>query len=350
MKQLLIIGNLINGDDSINGQTLKTKNYISAFKEYGYEVGIFDTCGYSKRPLTKTLDLFFKIRKFKTIIMLPDINGMRFLSTFIPFAKKKKTQVYYSVVGGWLPSFVATHEKFIKRLNRLNGIFVENNNMKENLQFNGVQNVYIVNNFKIYKKNDENDINYESFCSKRHSFCFFSRIDVEKGTKEMIDAIEIVNKKGFNVHLDIYGPIFQEYRNDFLNSINRLKDNISYKGIGDPDLAPSIISSYYMQLFPTRCPTEGIPGSIIDSFAAGVPIISTLWNPKFPLVKNLINGLIVEMDSAEDIAEKIIYAIENPRTIYKMHQNCLNIFKLEYDYHLIMKKMIDIISEDEKGI
>ena len=33
-----------------------------------------------------------------------------------------------------------------------------------------------------------------------------------------------------------------------------------------------------MQIFPTRFTTEGIPGSIIDSYYAGVPVLASKWN------------------------------------------------------------------------
>lgn len=42
--------------------------------------------------------------------------------------------------------------------------------------------------------------------------------------------------------------------------------------------AVEIISKYHYQIFPTRYKTEGIPGSIIDSFFSGTPVIASKWD------------------------------------------------------------------------
>ena len=38
-----------------------------------------------------------------------------------------------------------------------------------------------------------------------------------------------------------------------------------------------VLKDYFALLFPTRFYTEGIPGTILDAYAAGLPIISAKW-------------------------------------------------------------------------
>lgn len=57
---------------------------------------------------------------------------------------------------------------------------------------------------------------------------------------------------------------------------------------------------------------EGMSNAMLEALATGLPIISTNTGGAKELVKDGINGFIVEKENEEDIAKKIIILIENP--------------------------------------
>jgi len=70
-------------------------------------------------------------------------------------------------------------------------------------------------------------------------------------------------------------------------------------------------------LFTPRTP-EGHPWVIIEAMAAGLPIISTDQGAITESVIDGVNGFIVEKNNPQQIAEKILYLLENPEIRQRM--------------------------------
>ena len=64
-------------------------------------------------------------------------------------------------------------------------------------------------------------------------------------------------------------------------------------------------------LFPTRFPDEGIPGTIIDAFAAGIPIISSKWLYFDEIFEDHKTALGYDFLNVDSLVDAIIYATEN---------------------------------------
>ena len=73
-----------------------------------------------------------------------------------------------------------------------------------------------------------------------------------------------------------------------------------------------------MLLFPTRFFTEGIPGTIIDAYAAGVPILSAKWESYNDVVDEGETGISYEFGNIEDFERKLLIIKDNPEVITNM--------------------------------
>lgn len=105
--------------------------------------------------------------------------------------------------------------------------------------------------------------------------------------------------------------------------IDKSADFVTYKGFVDAAKSVETLQSYYMLLFPTRYYNEGIPGTIIDAMAAGVPVIARKWHYCSEMLMHQINGLIYDFDDKNGLFEMIKYSIENETVIVKMKSKCL---------------------------
>ena len=99
-----------------------------------------------------------------------------------------------------------------------------------------------------------------------------------------------------------------------------------------------------MLLFPTKYYTEGIPGTIIDSYASGVPVIASNWQNCEDVVINKKTGLIFEFNNLTKFKEKLIYAYHNQKKIYCMKNNCIEHARL-YCSIETLKPLFDILGE-----
>jgi glycosyltransferase involved in cell wall biosynthesis len=101
----------------------------------------------------------------------------------------------------------------------------------------------------------------------------------KKGIEDAVDAVRFVNRRYGKTafSLDIYGPVDPEENEWFENLKQNFPSEIRYCGCVDANKSVDVVKDYFALLFPTRFFTEGIPGTIIDAYAAGVPVISAKW-------------------------------------------------------------------------
>ena len=91
--------------------------------------------------------------------------------------------------------------------------------------------------------------------------------------------------------------------------------------------------------FPTYYIMEGHPWVIIEAMAAGLPIITTNHAAITESVKDGVNGFIVEKQNPKQIAEKIIYLIENPDIRKKMGEASRRLYLENFTEEKMVERM-----------
>ena len=326
MKRVCVIGHFGFGHDLLNGQTIKTKIVANEVeKNVGKdEIVRIDTHGGLKAIIKLSFVLLYAVIFFKNIIVMPAHNGLRIIAPLLVlynFAFKKK--LHYVVIGGWLPDFLKSKPFLSKCLKRFQFIYVETQAMKSSLMQVGFNNVLVMPNFKDLKILNEQDFPQPSLNILR--FCTFSRVMKEKGIEDAIVAIQNVNKNlGREIcRLDIYGQIDENQTSWFEQLQKQFPPYVQYKGCVAFDKSVEILKDYYALLFPTYYSGEGFAGTLLDSFAAGVPVIASDWHYNADIVDDGINGFIVPVKDAESLSSKIEWCIHNNDLLNGMKKKCL---------------------------
>ena len=114
--------------------------------------------------------------------------------------------------------------------------------------------------------------------------------------KGIVDAIETVHNDNeenqYKFHLNIWGPIEEEFRDEFEEMIEKYPQDFSYKGTVNYNMSVETLTDHIALLFPTYWKGEGFPGTIIDAYAAGLPVIATDWNANSELIGNFKTGWV----------------------------------------------------------
>lgn len=325
MKKVGIIGHFGFGQELANGQTVKTKNLSLGIKKYtSIDVLEVDSFGWSKHPFRLLQNIKSVFIACDTVIMLPAHNGVKFFAPlFCYFKKLHHKKIIYDVIGGWLPEFLNTHPKLKKSLQTFDGIWVETETMKKQLCDMGFDNVMVVPNFKELTPLTESELVYpEGFPLK---LCTFSRVAEGKGIDTAVDVIERVNEKmGYTAFsLDIYGPVADEEKMWFEALNRRLPPYVQYRGCVNSTKSVEVLQNYYALLFPTHHYTEGVPGTIIDAYAAGVPVVSANWESCKDIVDDGKTGMVYSFDCIDDFEELMIKILHTPKELLNMKKNCL---------------------------
>lgn len=136
-------------------------------------------------------------------------------------------------------------------------------------------------------------------------FIFISRILREKGIEEYLNAAQEIKNKYSSTEFHILGFCEENYQ----NQIDRLQKEgfIIYHGAQN-DVRPYIGKAWCM-VHPSFYP-EGMSNVLLESCAAGRPIITTDRPGCGEIVETGVNGYIVNQRDAYDVSRKIEQFIE----------------------------------------
>lgn len=222
-----------------------------------------------------------------------------------------------------MPKVLKNQTKLLKELKEFEGIYVETHSMINALNNLGLNNVHYLPNFKRINILKQDDLVYSH--SEPYKLCTFSRVMMEKGIEDAISIVKNINNSFGKIiyTLDIYGQVEKDYKERFKEISDQFPSYISYKGFVKYDNSVNVLKNYFVLLFPTNFSTEGIPGTIIDAYAAGVPVISSKWNSFDEIIEEAKTGLGYEFGDVQDLESKLIKIKDNPQMIINMKQNCV---------------------------
>ena len=203
MKKIAIIGHYGEGENLVNGQTIKTKIVTNELEKYFGEIEV-DRIDTHKKIINSIVKSVKSLINHRNIIMLPAHNGVRiftpvlFLSNLI-----FRRSLHYIVIGGWLPDFLHNKRVLSWFLKRFDYIYVETNGMKLKMDGLGFSNVVVMPYCKDLNIIDCNELVYN--CSDTvFKFCTFSRVMKEKGVEDAVEAIKILNSQDNNRNYYLY--------------------------------------------------------------------------------------------------------------------------------------------------
>ena len=342
MNKIAIIGHFGENKMCIDGQTIKTQNLFHALSGISEaNVTKIDTYGWKKHPFRLFMAVNQAVKENDAIIMLPAHNGVQVFSSLLLFLnKKRKKKLYYDIIGAWLPSLLENKPRVAKSLRQFDGLWAETNTMRKDLEKQGFKNVTIIPNFKDIEPISEQDINYISELPIR--LVIFSRISELKGVTDAIEAIARVNQDGANYTLDIYGPIEESYKEKFEGLLVRNSKFTRYGGVINSSDSVSVLKNYHALLFPTKSYTEGIPGTIIDAYCAGLPVIASMWESYSDICIEGKTSLGYDFSNFEDLVTLLLKIKNDPKIL-----NCLRQYSLvegeKYTSSEVVKLLLSIL-------
>lgn len=346
MPKVLIVGFFDFEKLDTGGQPVKTRElYTLLCEKYDDEnIYIIETKGWKKKPLNLLLDFYKKTKLCDIFIMLPAHNGVGVFGRIFAFIKKKTgKKIFYDVIGGWLSEKLEKEPKLKRVLKHFDGIWVETSSMKKGLNDLGLDNVVVIPNFKTLTPLKEEQLVIQD--TPPFKLCTFSRVIKEKGIEDAINAVKNINHKNEKViyTLDIYGQIPESYKQRFEDLQSDFPEYISYKGCVSPSSSVEILKDYFALLFPTHYYTEGVPGTLIDAYAAGVPVIAPLWLNYKDVFEDGITGWGYEFDNYDEFLKILDKVSKEPQEFVKMKAAALNYYNKFTDKNAfnIIKKMVE---------
>lgn len=172
-------------------------------------------------------------------------------------------------------------------------------------------------------------------------FGMVSRLLVEKGVREFVEAAKIVKEKYPEVKFSIAGAI-----DDNPGGITREQLNI-WKKEGHVDFLGQIsdVKGYLTELSVFVLPSyrEGIPRSTQEAMSIGRPVITTDVPGCRETIKHGLNGFMIPPWNVELLAEAMINFIVNPQQVISMGKESRRMAEEKFDENVATDKLISIL-------
>ena len=327
MKTVCIIGHFGREKLLFDGQTVKTRILTETLETALGQSALvkMDTAGGVKTLLKAPFLALCALARARNVVMLPAHNGLRVFGRLLPFFRPlfSGRRLHYVVIGGWLPALLQGKKGLSRALRRFDGIYVETSTMKKALEAQGFTNVIVLPNCKNLQILKEEELICPT--AEPYRLCTFSRVNEKKGIGDAVAAVRAVNESfGRTVYtLDIYGAIDAGQGEWFASLQKTFPDCVRYGGAIPYDQSVETLRGCFALLFPTKYYTEGIPGTIVDAYAAGVPVVSARWESFADVVEEGKTGVGYEFGNADALAKQLFALASDPAAFNAMKPNCL---------------------------
>ena len=326
MTKVSVIGLFCTGREVSDGQSIKTRIITEELEKAlgAQRVRRVDTYGWKKHPVKLFADSVRAVFQSENVVFMTDAGGIKIFPWLLRGANLFcRHKLHYVVVGAWLVSYLEKQPLIAAFLRRFDAIFVETTVLKEGLERLGFRNVRLMPNCKPLEILTREQLTAEQ--TEPYRFCTFSRVMREKGIEDAVDAVRAVNCQLGRTActLDIYGHVDDSQRDWFDGLRANFPEEIHYRGIIPYAESVDTIKGCHALLFPTRFYTEGIPGTIIDAYAAGVPVISARWESFSDVVDEGITGWGYAFNEPGALTKLVYEAVTAPDTLRNMKENCL---------------------------
>ena len=325
---ILILGYFGYLNNQLDGQTIKTRTILKLFENNlsdQHIIDYFDTQTLKKNKLA-LFPMLWKIFRCNKLIYIPAHNNLKYLFPILYFiCKLRKNKIYYFVVGGWLFEFLNKNKYLIPLLSKIEHIFVESHLLETSLTDKlGFNNTIYFPNFRFH----EFSPSFERINPEELRVVFMARVNRMKGFESLFKVADYFAANQ-EIIIDFYGPIDKSDEHLFMKELNSHK-NTRYMGVLEPKEINKILSGYDVMVLPTRYFTEGLPGSVMDSYLSGVPVIATKWKYAEEFISDNETGFIVPFQNGENEIVDSILSLKNDRD--KLSKMKINAYKKSYEF------------------
>ena len=332
MKKVLIIANYQPSVGGISVQIDLLHKYLNS--EYGYIADIFSLKGSIVKRIFLILKLLITAKKYD-VLHIHACSDRGFLPAIVgayvgKICRKKIILTYH---GGGADAFFARKINLVRNtLCKFDSVIVLSGYLKNIFDTYNLPCIVIPNiaefDANLYKAKTNIEPKYISVRHLRELY----------NVKCILKAFEIVKKEIPFATLTILGDGDQkEMLQHWVNEHN-LKDVIFVGAVPHNKMNEYLLQN---DIFLSAPKTDNMPMSILEAYNAGLLVISSNVGGVPYILEDNKAGLLFESDNAEELASKMIQAVQNEQYTIEMIKNAYQSLDM-YKWENIKEKLLEI--------
>jgi len=196
-------------------------------------------------------------------------------------------------------------------------------NMKKEIQKISKRDVHIISNgidlqlfSNLTREQARSDL---QIIKDQQIITFVGTLRPVKGVKYLIRAMDIVVRRKADIRLILIGDGPDRHELEGMTKDLILGNQITFIGKVPHEKVPEFMVASDIFILPSL--SEGLPGVIIEAFAAAIPIVATSVGALPEIIREGENGFLVEPKNPEQLAEKILLLLGNSELRNKFSEN-----------------------------
>ena len=176
----------------------------------------------------------------------------------------------------------------------------------------------------------------------KYNLVFAGRLIERKGILTLIDAFNEVASEHDDIHLCILGD--GELRQS-------VEEKIAKSGIGEKVSMQGLVDNPYdyfamadICIFPSH-QGDGLMGTVLESMAAGKPVITTINNGNEDVIENGKNGILINPNDVKSLKQAIIDLLNDKDKRKELGENAEKFIAEHVAWEKNTKKLSDILTE-----
>lgn len=180
--------------------------------------------------------------------------------------------------------------------------------------------------------------------SSSPTFLLIARLLGDKGIREYVAAANFVKQHYPDAVFQLVGPEDPSPDGISLQELAQLNNQKAVEYLGATNDVRPYIEGCSIFVLPSY--HEGLPRTVLEAMATGRPILTTDVPGCRETVINGKNGWLVEKANIEQLAEKMIWFIENPKEWQRMANASRVMVEDKFDVHKVNKELMSIMDLD----
>ncbi|MEM2439800.1 MAG: glycosyltransferase family 4 protein [Candidatus Bathyarchaeia archaeon] len=207
---------------------------------------------------------------------------------------------------------------------------------KINVIYNGVD----VNKFK--PPSDRDKAKRELGLNAGKIILYVGRLYCRKGLPTLLRCIPLVLRKFRNVKFVVSGKGFrgEEERLKALASRLKIEKNVSFIGYFPDEKLPMLYQAADIFVLPSIY--ENLPFALLEAMATALPVVTTSVGGIPEVIQNGRNGLLSIPLDFHDLADKILYLLENPGFASEIGVSGRKTVKDKFNWQKIVRQVLEV--------
>ena len=194
----------------------------------------------------------------------------------------------------------------------------------------------ISNDFRQKPKKQYNINKYTK--DKPYTITYVSIVNYYKHQFNVINSIKEIRRKGYNVQLELIGPVKKSLKKKFSNALVGCESFVKYKGKIPYNEISKIYKNTDLFIFASTC--ENMPNILVEAMSAGLPILCSNYGPMPEILKD--GGRYMDPISIESITKNLKFLLDNENYRYDISNRAI-LHSKQFSWKKTSKKTFDFI-------